>query len=1022
MARYLLPPSHLVNVSRVSSATSERGAAIRLGPVADAGNTGTLKLWAEHIDPDVTPVALALIMESAGNPEGYIAGGPTAAAGARLRWKLNGQADSLYRNYVDRPFCEFLDRPAYNDGSNSYGRPSHLRTCHNGTVGFATYNTGGTSDELVYRYKTDSRDSWTSVSIHGGGASPSPVLTSVTGQPGLLITDAGRLIVYARILSPYAGASGSYLGAWKSDDNGLNWSLLNTSAAALFTTHSIINAEWVSGAAMLICGSVSAGGTYCYNSTSDGIAFTLSGTGGTYYRPRTTVVSGVVMVHADDNGGGVFQQTVSPGGNVDDDNAWVELTTVGSGSTNKERALITDDQGDLWLATVLNDTNAQTLLYYSSNAGSTWVQAGQNTTGTAVVGLDLNNLGTSQTWQGLSGGMMGGSLVLLGRTDGNPSANDGNILAAYLGGWNLDFSEQVFSEYAGDSYALHYLPFADPVSFGWTKVDTLLGGTVVMSSTGWKITGTSTGATEYTAPANWITSMSNGNQVGARIRAITNHTNTVAGSTTDSRCRIRLQKNVTGGAQWVELRFSRDRISAYDSTGQIGTVGGLANQFVGSFEYVIDFQGLSGGTGTCTIYYRKVSDGAAVAWSTLIDAAAITTDATASGDQVIIGGNDTAGESDMSFLWLALATDGYGIDAAAPLGRALSNSGVMYLDAGLAVGGYGTGAVAGDTYALSQVTAFPKESIWTNPSPGEQCQSIDATSLWRVIFDAGPNGRWRPDMIQLFGTNFKDALVEFNATDSWGSPSYSTAISATIRADSIDSAELGGVALDLLPAVEMVPHEFASKPGHKYYVHFGGTNNVYEITDNSPTFLFVESFDLSSETGTASVFGGSMWAALPNSDRRYMSITVAAQKTASSYFTLGYVLPGLKVSMNAGDGSDAAWGWSRGTKIPVRVEKAADGYSSPTLLGGPQKMLMLPMLPSLSALRDWHGEVAALHRYIDGPGGVMGVVLNSAVSHMHNNGGLFRLVGDTVRQVNVYGESDTLERVRVTALNMEEVI
>ena len=153
-----------------------------------------------------------------------------------------------------------------------------------------------------------------------------------------------------------------------------------------------------------------------------------------------------------------------------------------------------------------------------------------------------------------------------------------------------------------------------------------------------------------------------------------------------------------------------------------------------------------------------------------------------------------------------------------------------------------------------------------------------------------------------------------------------------------------------------------------------------------------------------------------------MAITVPVQDTADEHFSLGYVLPGAKVTMNAGDGSDAAWGWNRGTRIPVKVEKAADGYSSPTLIGGPQKLLMLPMLPSLIAVRDWHGEVAALHRYINGPGGVVGVVLNNATPHMHNNGGLYRLTGDTVKQVNVYGDQDELERVRVTALNLEEVV
>ncbi len=1024
MARYLLPPSHLVDPSRVLSATSERGSAVRLGPVADANNVGTLQLWAEHVDPEVMPVALALSMEGGGNPEGYIAGGPTVTAGARLNWKLNSEPDASLRGWVDRPFCEYLDRPAYRTATETHGRPSHLRTCHDGRVGFVAYRDGSPSDALIWRYKTDSRDDWAEVVIHGGGLSPVPELTDPSGQPGLLITDAGRLIAYGRVLSPFGASTGFFVAAWYSDDHGATWAILNDAAASLLNASSILNAEWVGGSAMLICGKIADAAVDCYNSTSDGISFTPSGVGNaTLYRPRTTIYNGVVMIHADDDAGAVYQQTVSPGGNVDDGDAWTEIPTsqILHSNDNKQRAITTDDQGDLWVATVVEDNYAQTLLYYSSNGGALWVQAGQTTQGTAVVGLDVGGVLTGHTWEGLSAGMMGGSLVLLGRTNGGVSSTDGHILAAYLGGWNRTFSEEVYSEYAGDSYGYHYLPFADPVSFGWTKTNTGAGATVAMTATGWQITGSPTVASDYQAPGNWRSAM---NVVdGVRVRAVTNHSAVVAGNTNNARCRLRVQKDITGGSQWVELRFSRDKIAAYDSTGMLFTTGGSvgSNDFVGFFEYLVVLNAAPT-SGLCTIYYRKVADGVAAAWTTLIADQAIVTDGATSGDDLRIGGA-VSGNSDLYLRWIAMATDGYGIrEGAASRGRALSNSGAMYLDAGLAVGAYGTGAVAGDTYTLTQVSAFPKEALWTFPSPSEQCQSINDSSIWRVVFDAGPAGLWRPDMVQLFGTNFKDALVQFNAADSWGSPTYSTAVSATIRTASIDSAELGGVALDILPEVEMTPHEFASKPGRRYFLHFSGSGTVYEITDNSETFLFVEGANLSSEVGTVSIYADSMWVGLPNSSRRYMAITVPVQDTADEHFSLGYVLPGAKVTMNAGDGSDAAWGWNRGTRIPVKVEKAADGYSSPTLIGGPQKLLMLPMLPSLIAVRDWHGEVAALHRYINGPGGVVGVVLNNATPHMHNNGGLYRLTGDTVKQVNVYGDQDELERVRVTALNLEEVV
>lgn len=1021
MARYLLPPCAILTADRVLSATSERGAAIRQGPIPDTGNVGTLKLWADHVDPDVTPVALSLTMESGGNPEGYIPPA-TATAGARLTWRLNGEASSAQRAWVDRPFTSFLDRPAYNDGSNTYGQPSHLRTCHNGRAGFVAYD-DTTNDTLTFFYKTDRLDAWSSVTIHT--STTAPVLKGLTGQPGLLITDAGRLIAYARVESPFTGASTDrFVAAWYSDDNGDTWTHLSSTAANLVTDSDIINAEWVNGSAVLVCGETTGASVDCYLSTSEGISFSLEGAGNTtLYRPRTTVYGTVVLIHADDNTGVVYQQSLSPGGNVDDESLWTEVTDIPSSLVdNKQGCLTTGDQGELWAVRVVDDTSGWSYVYYSDDGGANWQRVGQSQEATANIGLDINALGNAYTWDGLNAGMMGGNLVVLGRTQGVAAVSDGHVLAAYFGGWNRSFSEQVYGKYAGDNYTFHYWPVSEPSNLTWTKTTTGTGGTVSMTADGWNIAGSAGGNTDYSIPGNWVTAMGNGGN-GVRVRCVVGSTS--GGATTNARGRLRVQLSTGGStAQWVELRFSAGGIAAYDTSGVLATDTG-ALKFSGLTEYIVIFErdgGATANTGLCTILYRRRADTETAAWTALLTDQEIAEDGSVSTNDIRFGGSVNA-TSDISLLWLGMAPDAIGVNLdSAALGRALSNSGAMYLDAGLAVGGYGTGAVIGDAYELSQVAAFPKEAIWSFPSPSEQCQSTDDTALWRVVFDAGANDRFHLDQVQLFGINFRTCKVEFNGTDSWGSPAVSVDVDSAVATYTLDGGEVGAAGLDLAAGAELVPHEYASKPGARYFMRFATSGNTYEILDNSETFLYVGGVDLSAESGDVTVFMDKAWVNVTQARLRYMAVTVAVQDTSDGYFSLGYVQAGNRVTMNAGDGSDAAWGWTRGTRTPVKVEKAANGYSSPTLLGGPQKLVMLPLLPSLDAVRSWHQEVAALHRYLGGPNRVVGMVLNSTETSFHNNGGLFRLTGTTQKLVNVYGEQDTLERVRASTLSFEEVV
>jgi len=1008
MPRYLMPPSPLTDPSKVLSATSERGSAIRRGPQPDSGNVGTLKLTAEHTLPGVTASALEFDIEGGGNPDGYLPGGSTTASGARVRWRVSGDTSDETRAWVDRIFTRYLDVAVESGVSTANGKPSQLRQLTDGTCGFVVARSAASNTSLRFVYKSDRFSDWTSVTISDNSVDTLQ-LTSATNRPGLLVTDSGRLIAYAQIDSPYAGSSTDFIAAWYSDDSGATWSVLSQAAA---TFAGSCHAEWLGGAAVL----VDAGGAV-WTSNSDGVAFVQTGAASSYSNAYTVNMgNGSVLVFADDGGTttDMFIASLAAGGSLESDSAWRQ---AGMGATFAEFMVVRDDVGDLFLVGIADESMASAELYASTDGGASWVDALPDG-GYRLFGLSNGTLSPAQTVEGLAGGMMGADLVVLGTSavsTSGTSGNDGNIIAIYLGGWDVDVSEETFGgELAGGPYEYHAMPITLPENTGWTRNDTSAGATATIANGGLRIVSSAGGNSEWTAPASWTS----GGSSGLRARFVVQVAS--GGSVITERSRIKFQKgNATDGV-WFVLRFSSTQIRAADSSGALATDTPFPslNQPI---EFIVIFDADPGASGTATVLYRFQSQGVDGEWTVLMANQTIANDASAANDEITFGGTNP-GAVDWYVRWFALSEDNTGINkGTGARGRALSNQSPMYIYGGVSVGAYGTSGIAGDSYTLTQVAAWPKEAVWGADSPSEQCQSTTDTSLWRIVFDMGANNEMWGDIVAAFGTNVAEFKVMANATDSWGSPARSVTVDTSIRSDSLDGTGPGWAALDTTD--EMVPHEFASKAGKRYMVSFSGTGNAYEITDNTATTLICRDQDLSSETGTATIYMNAGWGSINLDEMRYLAFEVAANEpNPDGYFSLGQLVASEKVSMNVGDGSDAAFGWQRGTRIPVQVEEAEDGYQTATVIGGPQETLLLPMVESVQELRDWSHEVSALLRYLDGPGSLVALVLDSTESSFHRNGGLYRVQGTTVSETHVYGNAtDTTQRWRAPAISLREV-
>jgi hypothetical protein len=293
------------------------------------------------------------------------------------------------------------------------------------------------------------------------------------------------------------------------------------------------------------------------------------------------------------------------------------------------------------------------------------------------------------------------------------------------------------------------------------------------------------------------------------------------------------------------------------------------------------------GGGMVSIWYRQDGDLTYTLWQ---NSTAIPEQAATVGDFIDFGGSVAGAASwDIGYLGIRTSADKMQNGVTNPddlVGRPLPADTDAYVAAGVFVGGYSTGGVPGDSYTVGTTYSHGKESAWAELRPSRYVASSADAASWSWIADAGATDLFRGTLVALFGTNFRTATFQMNAANSWGAPSVSVSLDATVESFTVGAGVRGLGYVGPTASPLWRPGQYRSDgDAHRWFLDIGG--EVYEITDNDGSRIYVADVDFSAATGTARIFADRMASTLTFAQYRYMRILVGAQNTADDEYRLG---------------------------------------------------------------------------------------------------------------------------------------
>lgn len=936
MSLQLLRPGHLHTADRVISATNEAGITIE-PPIASGTPAGTLRLrtsipWAGALS---TSNAILRLL-TGGNPTGYATDDAGAGAGAAAIWRNSTDSTSQYRGYIDSMYlvrCEFP--VAY---SATRGPPSTPRTLPNGSLGFLHGDSATTTMTFTMITTAGVVTTSTFVESNGGNRSDFVVLPS------------GRLVALVNTGDAYFT-----IASWYSDDNGATWAALAESRpGATGTAHTQLTAEYVDDAVVVAMDAFTTGGDGRILLSRDGGAtFTIVDSLLSIDSPRSCVAPDGTVLIAEATAALVRVHQVAPGGGL---GPIISTTTP----VRAMGAIVTRDDGTVWTFGSSANNDGQIGIGVSLDNGTTWIDVtgGQYVADpNAVVGTDLYTYISAGSWQG--------KIIVLGLVNGT-TGSDGSIHMLTFGGWEsvCDIRYNVAS--VGQPYEHTYLPWDYPDSVGWTRGN-VGAGAVVTNQNALNIASVFPNNTVYTAAAAfWSPAAGATRRVRFRCRV---NSGGNAGSSI-----AMLEMNFTDGANQCQvlLRFATASVQIVDFAGNV-----LATVVVDQTAWVDWWIALAhevpnANKLTCSVWHKR--DGAAL-W---------TNDLTASEQFEAAGGvsnlrfGGTAGDAvnwDIAYLGVAdddnnFAANGITVANGAGLpGRPLSASADYYVTNGMHVGGYNGGGVPGDSYVVATTYQHGKANLWAELRPSRHVRSTADNASWNVVMDAGASDAFKGDLVALFGTNFRTATFQLNATDAWGAPSVVVPMDATAYTGTIGASNRGPGYAGPASSANWRPGQFRSDgDAHRWFVEFHG-GDVHEITDNDEDRVYVENVDLSAESGTFYIFGDKMSAGLAFSQYRFARLLVGAQQTADDDYRVGTLV------------FDKAWtpaqmydhGYVERINPTTDLLDTDTGYRSSIRLG-PRRHTLAIQWPPLNSmgpagdlerrLRDFYAAIEGSHRPI----------------------------------------------------------
>lgn len=990
MSTLFVRPGHTHTASRVLSATSEAGLTVA-PPTPGANNVGRLRLRATG-NP-VAAAALDVKLQTGGNASGYaLVTGSGQGLGAAAIWKRTTDTAAPgtleWRGYVDTPYLVRVDYPvAYGTG---VGRPSTPRTLANGDLGFVTSHAPTTSSTFTF----------TRVTTAGVASTVTIDATSTTSdkQSDFAVLPNGRLVVIRAVSLS--------LTRFSSDDDGVTWSA-SSSCGTVLSAQDMVSLEYVDDLLVMVVASSTGGAvTEVRVSQDEGYNWTTVDSSQTLRNVRTCVTASGKILAISLVGSAPEVRTIAPGGGLSTTGVDSELTC-----NSGRLAIVTRDDGVIW-AFATNSTAGSHVDIDAScslDGGETWTNplAGQKV-------VNLNSTNTNAGWRAISAGTWAGRVVILAlsRSSGG-GASDYAMHLYTLGGWET-VTEGGNVGSVIEAYNAGYIPvdYPDALATPWSRVNTGAGATVTNQGP-LRFVSTGANATYYLAPTAVLAASDPGGTYKVRYRCRQVSGGSVAVTSNGFRFSV---SDGSGNHQGFILRMSTTQFQIVDTSGtNISLITAdmtIATEFL--FAFAHDY--VAGVSGRLAFWYRQ--DGEAT-W-TDGPVSAVAEYAVVGNSQLRIGGSSAvAGTHDCYFIGVSGSSDNLEAGYTNPdnlRGRALGTLADYYLSDGIYLGGRNMGGVPGDTYTVATTYQFGKESIWHELRPSRKCHSASDNASWNVVFDAGATDTFRGDTAGLFGTNFRTATLQFNSSDSWGTPALALSLDATLDTRTIGAGNRGPGYVGPTSSPSWRPGQFRSDgDGHRFFLDVGGT--VYEITDNDADRIYVTGADFSAASGSMYVFGDHMAIKSSFVLYRFMRLLVGAQQTpaADNCYHVGTLI--FDRSFTPAQTYDH--GFVDRIEPRVEVMEADSGYRTSARIGPRRRTLAIQWAPIAYAsasfdlelrLRDFYASLEGAHRPI----------MFWRDTNDVGSAGLYRVAG-VYQATNVWGEG-TSALTRVDQLVLEECL
>ena len=967
-------PTYVHSADRVLSATAESG--LMVGPATAAStNAGAMVLRTSGVP--WTTLAASVALQTGGGPHPYAFASTGVPAGATARWKHTADTSTQWRGYHDVQGLVRVAHPiAYSAG---HGIPGTPRQLPDGYLGIVISTAVGT--QKFYRIASD----WSSSSV----TCDSTNLTAGE-RADFVVLPSGRLVCYA-----YESTSG-YIYARYSDDYGLTWAALGQSNLSVGGSARIIFCAEVVGDSVVavIASATGAIAAQIALSVDGGGSFTVTDSSTTLTNPRTAVLDGVCIV-VDRPATALYAYRIAPGGGLSTGVA-TALYAYGNG------CVVAHDNGTLW-ALGWENAAAGTLnssMGMSADGGATWISTGASPfnmkkTGYATDGLD-----------DLAGGMWLGAMIVVARTDSN-AGSDAGLHFLQFGEW-ATLPAGPFGLATG-TYADAYLAVDYPNNVGWTAATTGAGATIT-NQPFLRLVGTAGNGTRYYVNQSahgtgTIWDRAAGDRIVTRWRVRVNTGGSLAADD------IVLNEGIDDAVntQEIKVRFTTTGARCYDKTGaQLGA--DLTLDLTKWTDIVVElWHDVTAGAGRVSIdYTQDASLGIYTSW---IDKVAVTEQAAVAAGAIQWRVNPGSNAS-ADLAYVGTKPVGVSVTYANPTdlaGGTLTAGHDIFMRSGTYIGGRNTGGVPGDTYTVSTTYSRGKEQLWRELRPSRYVSSgVDGVN-WNTVLDAGANDLFRPEIVALFGTNVRQLTVSLNAADSWGAPSYSVVLDATVWSGSMTGGK--GFIAPVDASVTFRPGRFRSDgDAHRWFLSAGGT--VYEITDNDKTRIMVEGVDLGGVVATTCyVFCDRMAARVPPGlAHRYCQIKVTtAGDTSDGEYRIGTAI------LDAAFDLDTLYeqGFVDAIEPNVSVTEVDAGYRSMFRRGPRRRTFAVQWGPQNRPTSDFDLRVADFFAALEG-----GPFLLWRDTADPSSCGLYTFSG-AVSMPNVLGEHE-MALTRIDQLTLEE--